>query len=95
MSSWARLFFLGNIGQQFDIEDVENDVEQLRSRAAREAATDREQSAAIAALEREVGELRIVVAELGRLLVAGGTLTASQLAGIAKGVDGPASGTTG
>jgi hypothetical protein len=95
MSSWARLFFLGNIGQQFDIQDVENDVEQLRSRAAREAATDREQSAAIAALEREVEELRIVVAELGRLLVAGGTLTAGQLAGIAKGVDGPASRTTG
>jgi hypothetical protein len=92
MVSWKRLFWLGDIGQQLDIGDIEDDVSQLRSTAKRMAGTDREQNAAIAALEREVDDLRIVVAELARLLAAQGTLTAEQLASIAKAVDGPGSG---
>jgi hypothetical protein len=90
MSSWRRLFWFGDLGQQLDIMDVESDVDMLRRTAQRHGRNEAEQKAAIADLEREVDDLKVVVAELGRMLVASGTLTADQLERLAKGVDASA-----
>ena len=72
--SWPRLLLLGDVGQQLDIDDIEGDVARLRGRLARQAAADESQDEALRTLRREVTELKLVVAELARLLVAGGTV---------------------
>jgi hypothetical protein len=95
MASWTRLFLLGDIGQQLDIQGVEKDMAQIRKRQTGKADLDREQSRAIGELQHEVDELQAIVAGLARLLVAQGTLTADQLSAIAKGVESSGPGDAG
>jgi hypothetical protein len=85
--SWGRLFLLGNIGQQIDIDDIEADVGRLRGRLHAQTATDQSQDQALLTLRREVTDLKLVVAELARLLVAGGTLPAEAIERLVRGVD--------
>jgi len=63
---WARMLLLGNVGQQIDIEDVENDVERLRARIADQQSTDQNQNDALVTLRREITDLQLVVGELTR-----------------------------
>jgi chromosome segregation ATPase len=74
MSSWTRLF-LGDLGQHLDIEETRDEVDALRRRLHRRANDERHQDQRIAELEADVDELRVIVAELTRLLVRGGSLT--------------------
>ena len=75
MSLWPRSFLLGDFGQAEAIEDARADVERLRGRLHRQANADRDQDRRIAELEADVDELRVIVAELTRLLVRGGSLS--------------------
>ena len=63
---WARMLLLGNVGQQIDIEDVENDVERLRARIADQQSTDQNQNDALVTVRREITDLQLVVGELTR-----------------------------
>ena len=85
--SWVRMLLLGNIGQQLDIEDVENDVVRLRARLSSQRTTDRTQDEALLTLRREITDLKLVVGELTRLLVAGGTLPAEAIERLVRGID--------
>jgi hypothetical protein len=85
--SWGRMFLLGNVGQQIDIEDIEADVERLRARLHEKQSTDGDQDKALVVLRQEVTDLKLVVAELARLLVAGGTLPAEAVDRIVRSVD--------
>jgi phosphotransferase system IIB component len=60
------MLLLGNVGQQIDIEDVENDVERLRARIADQQSTDQNQNDALVTLRREITDLQLVVGELTR-----------------------------
>lgn len=84
---WARMLLLGNVGQQIDIEDVENDVERLRARIADQQSTDQNQNDALVTLRREITDLQLVVGELTRLLVAGGVVPAEAVERLVRGVD--------
>ncbi len=84
---WVRMLLLGDFGQQVDIHDVEADVARLRARLHSQRTTDRSQDEALLVLRREVTELKLVVAELTRLLVASGTLSAEAISRLAHGVD--------
>jgi len=84
---WAQLLLLGNVGQQIDIEDVENDVERLRARIADQQSTNRNQDDAMVTLRREITDLQLVVGELTRLLVAGGVVPAEAVERLVRGVD--------
>lgn len=74
--SWMTAMLEGDVGRSMKIEDVENDVGRLRSRLHAQAKTDQRQDEALLTLRREVTELEVVVAELARLLVAGGAVPA-------------------
>ncbi len=84
---WARMLLLGNVGQQIDIEDIEDDVERLRARIADQQSTDRNQDDALVTLRREITDLQLVVGELTRLLVAGGVVPAEAVERLVRGVD--------
>ena len=85
--SWARMLLLGDVGQQLDIDDVENDVARLRARLSSQHTTDRTQDEALLTLRKEVSDLKLVVGELTRLLVAGGTLPAEAIEQLVRGGD--------
>ena len=87
MSSWLRMMFLGNVGQQLDIDDVEADVERLRARQHSQARVDQSQDEALLTLRRELDDLTLVVAELSRLVVAGGTLPADSVERIVRALE--------
>ncbi len=84
---WARMLLLGNVGQQIDIEDIEDDVERLRARIADQQSTDRNQNDALVTLRREITDLQLVVGELTRLLVAGGVVPVEAVERLVRGVD--------
>jgi hypothetical protein len=71
---WGRMMLLGNVGQQLDIGDLENVVEQMRSDVAQKDQVDREQGQDIERLKRENRELKLYLATLIRLLVSKGVL---------------------
>ena len=85
--SWGRMLLLGNVGQQLDIEDIENDMVRLRARITSQQSTDRTQDEALITLRREVTDLKLVVGELARLLVATGALPAEAVERLVRGVD--------
>lgn len=85
--SWGRMLLLGNVGQQLDIEDIENDMVRLRARITSQQSTDRTQDEALITLRREVTDLKLVVGELARLLVASGALPAEAVERLVRGVD--------
>jgi hypothetical protein len=85
--SWGRMLLLGNVGQQLDIEDIEDDMVRLRARITSQQTTDRSQDEALITLRREVTDLKLVVGELARLLVATGALSAEAVERLVRGVD--------
>jgi len=85
--SWGRMLLLGNVGQQLDIEDIENDMVRLRARITSQQSTDRTQDEALITLRRDVTDLKLVVGELARLLVATGALPAEAVERLVRGVD--------
>ncbi len=85
--SWVRTLLLGDIGQQMDIDDVENEVIRLRARLSSQRSTDRSQDEALLTLRREVTDLKLIVGELTRLLVASGTLPTEAIEQLVRGVD--------
>ncbi|MES2522298.1 MAG: hypothetical protein V4617_06355 [Gemmatimonadota bacterium] len=88
--SWARMFMLGNIGQQLDIDDIESDMGSMRARLASQSLRDETQEQALLTLRAEITELKLVVGELTRLLVQNGTLPAAAAERTARAVDKPA-----
>ena len=71
---WGRMMLLGNVGQQLDIGDLENVVEQMRGDMAQKGQVDREQGFDIEQLKRENHDLKLYLATLIRLLVSKGVL---------------------
>jgi hypothetical protein len=71
---WGRMMLLGNVGQQLDIGDLGNAVEQMRGDMAQKGQVDREQGFDIEQLKRENHDLKLYLATLIRLLVSKGVL---------------------
>ena len=71
---WGRMMLLGNVGQQLDIGDLENAIEQMRGDSAQKDQVDREQGHDITQLQNENHELKLYLATLIRLLVSKGVL---------------------
>ena len=85
--SWARMLLLGDVGQQLSIGDIEDDVGRLRARLRAQHTTDQTQDDALLSLRRELTDLKLVVGELTRLLVASGTLPPEAIERLVRGVD--------
>ncbi len=64
-----------------------NDMLRLRTRITSQQSTDRTQDEALITLRREITDLKLVVGELARLLVATGALPAEAVERLVRGVD--------
>ena len=71
---WGRMMLLGNVGQQLDIQDVENAIGQMQADFAQTQNLDRTQEQSIDELQRENHELKLYLATLVKLLVAKGVI---------------------
>lgn len=71
---WGRMLLLGNVGQQFDIGDLNNEIAGMQSAVLENQQVDLKQAQSIALLRRENQELKLYLATLMRLLVSKGVL---------------------
>jgi hypothetical protein len=71
---WGRMLLLGNVGQQMDIGDLDQTVDQMRAAFRQNQIEDREQAQSIEQLQQENHDLKLYLATLMRLLVAKGVL---------------------
>ena len=71
---WGRMMLLGTVGQQLDIGDLENAVNQMRDEVVQKEQVDREQGEEIERLKSENHELKLYLATLIRLLDSKGVL---------------------
>jgi hypothetical protein len=84
---WGRMMLLGNVGQQLDIGDLENAVEQIRGEFAQTEQMDREQGQDIERLKQENHDLKLYLATVIRLLVAKGVLKQEEVETIVSAID--------
>lgn len=71
---WGRMLLMGNVGQQLDIGDVENAVNEMQSAFLENQQVDLKQERSITELRRENQELKLYLATVVRLLVSKGVL---------------------
>jgi hypothetical protein len=86
---WGRMMLLGNVGQQLDIGDLENVVDQMRYDLAQKKQVDRAQGQEIQQLKNENHELKLYLATLTRLLVSKGVLKREEVETIVSAIDKP------
>jgi hypothetical protein len=84
---WGRMMLLGNVGQQLDIGDLGNAIEQMRGDFAQKDQIDREQEHEIAQLQNENHELKLYLATLIRLLVSKGIVKQEEVETIVSAID--------
>lgn len=88
---WGRMFFLGNIGQQLDIEEQREEMRKLRREVRRARRGGGEGVAAleerVGRLERENDELRLYLAALIRHLGRRRALDPTELARVVAEID--------
>lgn len=87
---WGRMFLLGNIGQQLDIQEQRQELQRLR-RTVREVQSTKagqdELASRVVALEDEVDELRLYLTAVIRHLVARGLTSETELETLIDAVD--------
>ena len=79
---WLRYAFLGDFGQQLDLEDQKTEIEQLRRQLRAQRAKDHGRRATAEEIEQlasENEELRLFVAVIFRVLVRKGIIPAAEL----------------
>ena len=74
---WMRTLFMGDFGQNLEIEDLQERLNQMRDEKAPAARTQEKQ---IKALQEETHDLKVRLAVLIKLLVAKNVLTAQEIA---------------
>jgi hypothetical protein len=84
---WGRYLLMGNLGQQLDIEESRDSIQRLQSVAARNGRETMEVSDRIKFLERDLPQIRLVLACLVEHLVAKGLATREELAQLADRID--------
>lgn len=84
---WGRMLFLGNIGQQLDLDDVGAEIQRIKDTFAQVSEVDHAQGNELLRPRHENDELRLYLATLMRLLVQKGVLTTQETASMAAAID--------
>jgi len=84
---WGRMLLLGNVGQQLDIGDVQNAVNEMQGAFLDNQRIDLDQAKSIAALKRENQELKLYLATITRLLVSKGVIKPEEVQIIVKAIE--------
>ena len=84
---WGRMMLLGNVGQQLDIQDLENSIGQMQADVEQTKDLDRTQEQDIDDLKRENHELKLYLATLVKLLVAKGVIRQEEVDSAVQAID--------
>lgn len=85
---WGRLLLLGNVGQQFDINEAQDALAETRTDLARLQVEDDSTRKRMARLEHENEELKLYLAAVVRLLTEKGVVSRDELQVIVTAIDG-------
>jgi hypothetical protein len=86
---WGRMFLLGNIGQQMDIDDIEGYLEQAMKAIEENANLDKKQASDIDQLKQENHELKLYLLALVRILISKGVVSQSEVESIISKIESP------
>ncbi len=85
---WGRMFLLGNLGQQLDIEDQRRELQELRSRMRSESRPSTQDiELRLNILERQSDEMKLYLAALVRYLASKGQIDLGEFAKLVDQVD--------
>jgi hypothetical protein len=84
---WGRMLLLGNVGQQLDIGDLNNAIENMQGVIAQKQTVDREQGQDIEHLKQENHELKLYMATLMRLLASKGVLKPEEIEAAVRAIE--------
>lgn len=84
---WGRLFLLGDIGQQFDLQEAQEAIAETRTDVARLQVGGDETAKHLRRLEAENDELKLYLAAVVRLLRQKKLLTASEIEAMVSAID--------
>ncbi|MBI5423767.1 MAG: hypothetical protein HZA32_06740 [Opitutae bacterium] len=84
---WGRMFLLGNVGQQMDIQDTQRAMRELASETERASRACDHAARSVDELARENTELKLYLAAVTRLLLAKGVISPRELADIVDAID--------
>ena len=84
---WGRMFLLGNVGQQMDIEEVKDYLNRAIEEINKSEQVDEDQNKEIQRLKREHQELQLYVLALARLLTQKQLVTEAELRSIVEAVE--------
>ena len=84
---WGRMMFLGNVGQQLDIGELETAVTEMQNAVLDNQRTDLDQAKNITTLQRENRDLKLYLATLIRLLVARGVIKPEEIETVVRAVE--------
>lgn len=89
---WGRLFLMGDVGQQEDINEVKAYLDDAITQINENSEVDDEQSAQIRRLVKENRELKLYTLGLVRLLSSKGIISPAELRGMVTTVEQGVSG---
>jgi len=81
------MMFLGNVGQQLDIGELETAVTEMQNAVLDNQRTDLDQAKNITTLQRENRDLKLYLATLIRLLVARGVIKPEEIETVVRAVE--------
>lgn len=86
---WGRMFLLGDLGQQLDIQDQRREIDMLRRQMVRgrDSGESTEALARVAELERENMELRLYLAATIRYLSTRGVIDPKEFRVLVEEID--------
>jgi hypothetical protein len=84
---WGRYFFLGDLGQQFDLEDQRSEIENLRSKMSQNRFLANNVDNAIEHLQAENDELRLYLTAIVRLLISKGIVADEEMRRVVDAID--------
>ena len=84
---WGRMFLLGDVGQQMDIEQIKTYLNRAIDEINKGDETDAPQDREIDRLKRQNRELQLYVLALGRLLARKGVVTEAELSAMVSAVE--------
>jgi hypothetical protein len=84
---WGRYFFLGDLGQQFDLEDQKSEIENLRIEMSQNRYSSQNVEQAFEHLQAENDELRLYLTAIVRLLISKGVVTNDEMRRVVDAID--------
>lgn len=84
---WGRMLLLGNVGQQLDIGELGNAINEMQGAFLENQQVDLKQARGIAELRRENQDLKLYLATLMRLLVAKGVLQQAEVEATVRAIE--------